>query len=137
MENNPPEIIMPQMANVTVKDAEAKDVLFKVMSQSAGDNSFAQWRGPGASLNTSATLRAKAAYNGDRSGRIVSVNGHIPVTRLVNGEQTLIAAPAYKYEFRFNGALTDAEVTNAAHIAANLIASALLKEVASTGIAPN
>lgn len=127
---------MPQLANITVKDAANADVVFVAKSAAAGDGSYAQWRTNGPTPILSASFRARTQANGKGNARRFEATGAIPTT--YTDSSGVVQAQAIE-PFRFEATIplniaADAAMNNA-HIIANLIASALVKEMIGSGYA--
>lgn len=129
---------MPSMANITVQNAAAANVTYVAKTPSAGDRSPARWTQDAAS--TIPGFRPKVEVvtrdNGSKNGRIIEGSLAYPVLQTVSGVTTQIGT----VPLRFSGTLPsnlDATVVNDAFVQfGNLLASTLLRAVASEGYAP-
>lgn len=129
---------MPAMANITVQNAAAANVIYVAKVPSAGDRSPAKWTQD--ALTVIAGFRPRIDVvtrdNGNKDGRIVEGNFSYPVTATVNGVETLLAT----VPMRFNGTLPtnvdSTKVNDACVQFGNLLASTLFRSVFSEGYAP-
>lgn len=126
---------MPQMANITVKNAANADVLFTALTPSSGDTTLAQWRALGAlTVPTLApALSTKTQPNGARTGRQVSVNGVFPYVQTVSGVETLVARQPFSLSTTVPLNIPVGVATDNAKVFANLIASSILQAILSEG----
>lgn len=130
---------MPSMANITVQNAAAANVIYVSKVPSAGDRSPAVWTQDAA--NSIAGFRPKfdvvTRTNGNKNGRIIEGNFSFPVTATVNGVMTLLGT----VPLRFSGTLPtnlDVSVVNDAFVQfGNLLSSALIRAAANEGYAPS
>lgn len=126
---------MPQMANITVKNAANVDVLFTALTPSSGDSTLAQWRALGtAAVPTHApAISTKTQPNGPKTGRSVSLNGIFPFVQTVNGEPTVVARQPFSLTTTVPLNIPVSQATDHAKIFANLIAATLIQNILSEG----
>lgn len=121
---------MPQAANITVQNGSAVNKTFTLLTPAAGDGGLALWalkEGGSPVAFPRLTLMAKATTNKSRK---VQVKVRVPYSYTDTQTGLVKAGPA----FEFNGDITvpdefpDALRADAVAFAANLFASALVKE---------
>lgn len=131
---------MPNMANITIKNAANADVVWVAASPSSGEKSPAVWRFNAQSdkLAFRPTFALTMKENGRRNGRIFSAEFKFPLA----GENSDTGSP-YLYAtipFNVSGTLpTNVDVMtleNAFVQFGNLLASALIRAAATEGYAP-
>lgn len=127
---------MPDMANITVKNASNADVVFVAKSASPGDGSFAQWQTAGVSPATSGSLRVKTTDNGNKSARVMSLSGAIPEVAVVDGVSTVVNLVPISLSLTIPKKMATAQAIEATTTLLNACASSLIKEVATSGYAP-
>lgn len=130
---------MPQMADVTVKAADGTtNVVYVSKVPSAGDKSPAKWTADAASTTRDhrpvATLMSKD--NGDRSARVMTYVGNVPIVRTIDGVPTVVARVPANFEIRVPGGITDVETGEAVARHVNFCAASLPKQVFVDGYAP-
>lgn len=134
---------MPTMANITVKDADGTtDRVFTALSPAGADGSPAVWRYEDATRLPGERIRFEVSskWNGPRDARKVQTFLNAPLL-----QATAVAGVSNKVgnlQFRDGGATvpqvsTDTATAQATALYANLMASALIKSVFTTGYAPN
>lgn len=131
---------MPNMANITVKDASNVDVVWTAATPSAGDRSPAVWRSNSVSeipqYRPSFSLVLK--NNGKGNGRIFHAEYAFPIT----GEAPVTGAPYLMatIPFRVDGTLPMNISTSAINQAfvqfGNLLVSTLVRSAAQDGYSP-
>lgn len=126
---------MPQMANITVKNAANVDVLFTALTPSSGDTTLAQWRALGsATVPTHApALSTKTQANGPRTGRSVSVNAVFPHIETVAGVSSVVARQPFALTTTVPLNIPVSEATDHAVMFANLVKSTLLQAILAEG----
>lgn len=126
---------MPQMANITVKNAANVDVLFTALTPSSGDTTLAQWRALGlnATPNVAPALSTRTQYNGPKTGRAVSVNAVFPFTQTIGGVETVVARQPFSLSTTVPLNIPVSEATDHAKTFANLISAALLQAILAEG----
>jgi len=134
---------MPSMANIVVKDASNVDFTLSALSASAGDKVPARWRADANGFEAvPAGLRPQfevvSQDNGPKTARRVTVKGfHTAVyTNASTGLVGLTAKVPFSFEIVLPTNIGSADVAQASTIAANFVASTLMKSVYSTGYAP-
>lgn len=131
---------MPNMANITVNDAAAVARTYTAAVPSAGDSSAAIWRRNDLSVQIGLRpiLTVLTRDNAKKNGRIFRCTFVYPVkgTDTTTTQDILLA----KVPFEINGTLptnVDATIVNDAFVQlGNLLASTLIRAVASEGYAP-
>lgn len=124
------------MAPIVVKKADGlTNYTFTVLSASPGDKGFAQWRGEGAMPSLAPNLRMKTQWNGPKTARQFESSGNYPYVTTVGGLDVLQSQFTFRYSGTVPMNMPAAFATEAATVIANAIASALFKEMVSTGIA--
>lgn len=130
---------MPQMANITVKNAANEDVVYNGIVSSAGDRSPARWTAISASsiAGHRPTLSVLTRDNGNKNGRVMEVSFRFPiVTTGTDGRPQLTAI----VPFQVHGTLptnVDATLVQDAFVQCMaLLNSDLFKEMAANGYAP-
>ena len=133
---------MPQMANLTVKKADGTtDAVFTAMTPSAGDKSPAIWRSN--SVGTSVALRPEFRAYGlpspDGARRTFKTNLVYPavITDNASGLKKVAGYITQVTETKIFLAADDATVAEAIAQGANLNSTALMRECAKVGFAPN
>lgn len=126
---------MPQMANITVKNAANVDVLFTALTPSSGDTTQAQWRALGsASVPTNApALATRTQSNGPRTGRAVHVNATFPYVVSIAGVDTVVARQPFSLSTTVPLNIPVTAATDHAKIFSNLVASAILQAIIAEG----
>lgn len=126
---------MPNMANITVKNAANADVVYVAGSPSSGDRVPARWKqnAAGVSWATRPDFTIVTRSNGRNTTRIVEGMFKFPILD-VDGNITDVIPGS----FTFTGVNSvDAAKINDAFVQfGNLIASALVRAVAQEGFAP-
>jgi hypothetical protein len=128
------------MADITVLNAAAANVVYVAASPSAGDNVGATWRANALSsfIGYRPELRITTRDNAKRNGRVFKAVFRFPITGTdsTTSQPFLIAT----VPFELSGTLptnVDSAVVNDAFIQmSNLFASTLIRAVANTGYAP-
>lgn len=132
---------MPQMANITAKNAAAANVTFEQVTASAGDSSAARWQLTAASTMPIGrpTAELVSRPNADRSARKVIATLTVPF--LVTDSGTGLQRVAANVVFR-NGEMTaprnvpDSLVADAVAYWASLMNSTLWVDSFKSGYAP-
>lgn len=130
---------MPNMADIVVKKADGTtNVTFVAKVASAGDKTQAFWSQDAASTtrNQRPTLAISSQANGPRTARRVNGVAHFPVLRTVDGVTVVAHDIPMSFVITVPLSVTDAEADEAAAQFGNLLASALIRGVNSTGYAP-
>jgi len=123
---------MPQMANITVKDAANTDVVLTALTPSSGDRA-ALWR-----YDAFATLpllrptyQVTTTYNGPRDARRTVVTGSYPIPDPVLG--TVKARIPFRLEVTLPLNVETNSTDDAVVIMQNFIKSGLITEILKTG----
>lgn len=134
---------MPNMAAITVKaNNGTTDVVFTNLSPAGADGSPAVWRVEDAAKLPSERIRFEVSskWNGPRTARKVSTFLDYPILQAtpVAGVSNVTG----KVQFREGGAVVpqnagDTVLLEASALHGNLMASALIRSVFTTGYAPN
>jgi hypothetical protein len=123
------------MANITVQNSAAADVVFVAKAPAAGDSSPAKWTADAASAIAGhrPSLSVATRDNGNKNARVLSAIYRGPV--IVDGVQVAIVPGSASITLPTNVAAADV----ADHYVqfAHLLSSALLKAAAETGYAPS
>lgn len=129
---------MPNMANITVKNAAGTDVVYSAATASAGDKSPARW--------TANTLSAIPAFrptitmltrdSGSGPARLMDINGMFPHLRTVGGVEGIANRTLIKGQFVLPTDVAAADVLDAFTQLGNLVVSQLFRDAASAGYAP-
>lgn len=134
---------MPQMASITVKaNNGTTDVVFTALSPAGADGTPAVWRVEDVAKLPSERIRFEVSskWNGPRTARKVSTFLNYPIL-----QATAVAGVSNQtgnVQYREGGAVVpqnagDTVTLEAAALHGNLMASALVKSVFTTGFAPN
>lgn len=131
---------MPIMANITVKASNGTtDVVYTAIQGSGGDKSPSIWRNDafGGTTGQRPELRVKSAPNGSNSNR--KVDGSFTMPQLYTDSTTGLSKVATRANLSWNAAvptdMSDAQLAEFAAQAGNLLASALIKSIHSSGYA--
>lgn len=129
---------MPSMGNITVKDAANADVVYNASVPSAGDRSPARWTQNGASpvIGFRPVFQVMTRDNGNGTGRHMSAVFRFPITDTVNGQLQQIGAVPFTLEGTLPTRVPAADVADAFVQLGNLLASSLVRDVATEGYAP-
>lgn len=127
---------MPQIADITAKNAAAANVTFNAISPSSGDNSPAVWM-----ANSLATVRAqrpnltvlvRKSANKEKPGRKVLITFNVPQVETVSGVPTVVAVQPWYVETTIPESLTDAKLADNVAYFQSLIGSALIASIVNT-----
>lgn len=125
---------MPQMANITVKNAANVDVVYTALTPSSGDTTSAQWRNMTNSTPLNAPhLTTRTHLNAARNGRVVTINAVFPHVVDIDGVQTPLARQPFQLTTTVPLNIPVAAAQDNAKVWSNLIASALLQAVIGEG----
>ena len=128
---------MPQMQDVIVKKANGTaDFTFKQVSAAPGDGGFAQWEGPGVSRSVRATFRVSTRWNKSKTAREVNLSGMYPSLKTVDGVTQIDHLIPVSAHFAVPSGFLETDLPDAVAVLTNTMASALIKSVVQTGIAP-
>lgn len=129
---------MPQMADITVKNAANADVVLVARVPSAGDKTPARW-----GLNAASAIPAfrpdftcGTRDNSDGRRRIGELNAAVPVTQEVNGVMTLVDKVTFTGGFSMPKSVSTVLTQDAVVIISNWIASQLVRSAMEEGFAP-
>lgn len=133
---------MPQMANLTVKKSDGTtDIVYTSMTPSAGDKTPAIWRANtvGDSVALRPEFRAVGMPSPDGARRTLKTNLVFPVvvTDNASGLKKVAGYITQVVETKIFLAADDATVAEAVAQGANLVNTALMRECARVGFAPN
>lgn len=129
---------MPSMANITVKNAANADVVYVAAVPSAGDKIPAMWRANALSSQIALrpTFSVATRDNQRQNGRVLDASFRFPIWVPVNGVPTLLATVPFSLTGTLPTNVDSAPVADAFTHLGNLIASELIRMVASEGYAP-
>lgn len=128
-------------SNITIKKYDGTtDVTYTAVAGASGDKNPAVFRSNtvGSAQGHHPELRVQAASNGDRTARRVQGSFTYPslVTSSDTGQTSVLARCNGSFDFVLPAVSPDADVQEAAHQFANLIASAIVKAAMVSGYAP-
>lgn len=130
---------MPSMANITVKNAAAADVVYTAAVPSAGDRSPAKWTANAAQsvigFRPMVTVQTRDGGSG-KPGRIMEGTFKYPVVETVNGVPTQTAIVPGSFSITLPTNVDSVVVADAYVQFGNLLASTLFRAVANDGYAP-
>lgn len=125
---------MPNMANITVKDASNADVIYVASSPSSGDKTPARWKqnAAGTSWATRPEFSLVAKSNARGTTRVFTGDFKFPIVDAVTGVVTDVIPGS----FTFIGVnrVDSAVLKNAFTQFGNLIATALIRSCVEEGI---
>lgn len=129
---------MPSMANITVLNASAANVIYVAAVPSAGDTSAARWNQNAASgiAGFRPTFTSITRDNGNNTGRRLTVNYMFPVVETVGGVDTITAKVTASSTILLPTNVAVSSVKNGYVQFANLLASPLMVAVAEEGYSP-
>lgn len=129
---------MPTLANITVKNAAAADVVWTGVMPSSGDKTPARWMSQSASpiIGFRPTFEMVTRDNSNKNGRLVDIAFSFPITQTISG----VVTKAATVPLRMSGTLptnVDATVVADAFVQfGNLLASTLVRSAISEGYSP-
>lgn len=130
---------MPTMQNITIKNSSNADVVYVAKVASAGEKSPAIWSAD--ALNTvpgnRPTLKVTAHPNGPGTTRVVNAELTFPIVEN-NGQggQTRVGSVPLRVYAALPLNLPESDVVDAVTQGLNLMTSALMRSVITTGYAP-
>ncbi len=129
---------MPNMANVTLKNAAGTDVTAVALSASAGDNTPAKWRVEDTSVPPlyRPYIEVKASANGNKEVRRVSGKVEMPYQVTVDGIPQAISKPAFAFEAVVSQLTSQAAVDDWVAYVTSFINSTLFKDTLKSQISP-
>lgn len=129
---------MPQMANITVKDAANVDVIYVASAPSAGDRIPAVWRANALTpiIGHRPSFTVVTRDNQKRSGRIMEASFKFPILGTVDGQTVVLATVPFSFSGTLPTNVDSAKVADAFVQFGNLVASVLVRSSASDGYAP-
>lgn len=127
---------MPQATNITVKNSANVDVTFAVLAPSAGDGSPAVYRHESSANRDLRSTMAVRSRAGGQGVRRVEGTISVPVVRVVDGVSTKRATIPVDFSIAIPAIVTDDEMNDAVVVATNLVASAAVRAVLTSGYAP-
>lgn len=134
---------MAILANITVKKFDGTtDIVYTGVDPQGGPQVPAAWRSQtvGSAQAHQPDLRVSAKLrNGSSSVKEVHGTYRYPqiATNSTTGVTSIVRQAGGSFTFNFDSAMSQADVNEAAHQFANLIASALVKEMMRTGTSAN
>lgn len=130
---------MPNMANITVKNAAGEDVIYNGIVPSAGDRSPARWTAIAASgiPGHRPTLSVLTRDNAKKDGRVFESSFRCPIVASgPDGLPKIMATVPFQAHGTLPTNVNAAAVADAFVQFAALMASELIREVANDGYAP-
>lgn len=129
---------MPSMANITVKNAVAADVVYVASTPSAGDKSPAVWRANSLSgiIGFRPSFRLVTRDNAKQNGRVFDASFSFPITASVGGVDTLLAKVPLTISGTLPTNVSATVVLDAFTQFGNLLVSSLVRSTAEEGYAP-
>jgi hypothetical protein len=126
------------MANITVQNSAAANVIYVAKVPSAGDKSAAVWLQDAAHaiVGFRPKFEVLTRDNGSSNARLFSAYLLFPVVEAVNGVDTVVARVPIRCEATLPTNVSSTKVADATVQAGNLLVSTLIREVLSTGYAP-
>lgn len=130
---------MPIMANITVKKADAvTDIVWTAIAPASGDKTPAIWKSltVGATPGVRPEFRAVSESNATGTARRLKTSINWPSSVVdVNGRPVVVDKCSGSSLFTVAQNMTDTEINEFANQYANLLASALHKEMCKSGFA--
>lgn len=129
---------MPSMANITVKNAAAADVVYVAATPSSGDRNAARWRLNAASaiIGHRPEFSLTTRDNGSRNARAIAGSFKFPVVGIVDGVPTVLATVPLTFEGVLPTNVDNTVVADGFTQFGNLLVSALVRQSAQDGYAP-
>jgi hypothetical protein len=129
---------MPAMANIVITDAASASQTFTAAVPSAGDKSPAVWRNISAHANVGfrPKFMCMTRDNANRNGRVIDVSLQFPIVETVNSVDVVAATVPLRLTGTLPTNVSASEVADAFHQFGALVASTLIRSVASEGYAP-
>lgn len=129
---------MPAMGNITVKNAANADVVYTASVPSAGDRSPARWTANAASaiIGFRPVLQVVTRDNGKQSGRHMEATFRYPIVETIEGRPTVTATVPFTLSGTLPTNVDGTLVSDAFVQLGNLLASSLIRAVASEGYSP-
>lgn len=127
---------MPQMANITVKNATDADVIFVAKAPAAGDSSLARWTADAAStiVGHRPMFSVATRDNGNKNARVLTATYRGPI---IDGDGKVAAIVPASASVTLPTNVAASEVADHFVKFANLLASSLVKAAAEAGYAPS
>lgn len=129
---------MPSMANITVKNAAAADVVYVAKVPSAGDRSPAKW-----TLDAAHTIpgfrpvfTVVTRDNGPGTARNMEGTLKFPVITAINGVDTKVGVVPINFSAVLPQNIDSAQVIDSTVQGTNLFVSTLIRAVLADGYAP-
>lgn len=130
---------MPTMQNITIKNSSNADVIYVAKVASAGEKSPAIWSADALNVvpGNRPTLKVSAHPNGPGTTRVVNVELTFPIVETnVQGGQTRVGSVPFRVYAALPLNLSESVVVDAITQGLNLVSSALMRDVLTTGYAP-
>lgn len=130
---------MPSMANITVQNAAAANVVYVAKVPSSGDKTPAVWTMDAANaiIGFRPRLQVLTRDNGNKNARIIEIEASEPITGLVNGVETKLGVVPFKVYATVPTNLDAAKVQDAIVKASNAVVGTLIRSVFAEGYAPS
>lgn len=123
---------MPSAVNITLKDAAGTDCLFTLLSPSAGDNAWANWRyKTGDFMSMFPAIASRTYVNAARTARKVQIKLQVPYT-VVLPAQTLpekVATWDFDLTVTVPNSFSETLKPDCVAYAKNLLANALIQSM--------
>lgn len=129
---------MPAMANITVQNAAAANVVYVAKAPSSGDKTPAVWTidAAHAIIGFRPRLSVLTRDNGNKNGRIVEIDASEPIITAINGVDTKVGTVPLKIYATVPTNVDAAKVQDAIVKATNAAVSTLMRSVFAEGYAP-
>lgn len=127
---------MTQAQTITVKAPDDSDVVYSVLTPSAGDNTPAVYRVESSLarvLRPTLSVRSKGNANGTR--RVEGV-ASFPLVRDIDGIPTKVGNIPFDFSIALPSQLTDEEAMYAASVGGQLVVSEAMRTALASGYAP-
>lgn len=131
---------MPQIANITVKQADGTtDIEFTALNGAGGDGSPSLWEVVASNVYSAfrSRLQAISKWNGKRDARHVEIKLSVPETIVVNGETKLVGTVPVVMTVIRPTTVSDATVKEAVYQAGNLAVTQLCRDMMTSGYSAN
>lgn len=129
---------MPAMANITVLNAAAGNVVYVAATPSAGDRSPAVWRANALSAIISHRPRFSLVTrdNARQDGRVFESSFSFPIIETIDGVATVVATVPLRMSGTLPTNVDSTKVKDAFIQNGNLLVSTLVRDSAEEGYAP-
>lgn len=129
---------MAAIANITVQNAAAANVIYVAKVPSSGDKTPALWTQDAASGIPGFRPRFDVVTrdNGNKTTRIIEGNFSFPVTSVIGGVDTLLGTVPFRFSGSMPVGLDITKINDAFVQFGNLLVSTLIRSTAQDGYAP-